>query len=520
MSIRTKLLGAFGVVLAMLVAVGFVGWLSSRIVEDNEQVLYDSNVKAAVSLGAAQSALWELRYGFPQFIAVPEARQGILDAQAGLYRTIDDAIAAYAAGQRTPAERAALEEWNRAFTLYREAGPKWFELYGAGRLAEAADWRAQTTTPYGRDSVNALSKLIDLQKQAAGQQHARVAGLDEWVIGLTVLALLVGVAFALWFSRRLTRRMGRLGDALSQVAEGDLTSRVPVDGSDEIGAMSDAYNKAMDQVGSVVTRIADNSAELASAADQLSSVSRQMTTDAEGAARSAGSVSNGIQGVSTSVREVASGSEAIATSIQNIARNAAHALKVADSGRATAAATNDTIARLGQSSTEISEVARLITSIAEQTNLLALNATIEASRAGEAGKGFAVVAAEVKDLAKETAKATEEIGKKIEAIQISAHEAVDAIGRITTIMGEVNDAQSTIASAVEEQIATTQEMGRYGSEAVVGSEEIATTISDLSDASRATNEAATATQQAARQLAGMAGDLRTLVGSFRVGSPA
>jgi methyl-accepting chemotaxis protein len=516
MSIRLKLLGAFGVVLTMLLGVGFVGWLSSWTVEESGDALYRNNVSAAVDLGAAQSALWELRYGFPQFMAVPEARQGILDAQPALYKAIDDAIARYAAGKRTPEERAALEEWNQVFTLYREARPKWFELYGDGKLTEAAEWRAQTTTPYGRDSVAAMAKLIELQKQAAQRQHAKVAGLDEWLIVLVLVALVVGVSTALLFSRRLTARMGRLGGALGRVAEGDLTHRVPVEGSDEIAAMSEAYNKAMDQVGNVVTRIAANSAELATAADQLSSVSRQMTTDAEGAARSAGSVSNGIQGVSASVREVASGSDAIATSIQNIARNAAHALRVADSGRATAAATNDTIAKLGQSSTEISEVARLITTIAEQTNLLALNATIEASRAGEAGKGFAVVAAEVKDLAKETAKATEEIGKKIEAIQGSAHEAVDAIGRITTIMGEVNDAQSIIAAAVEEQIATTQEMGRYGSEAVVGSDEIATTISDLSNASRATNEAATSTQQAARQLAAMAGDLRTLVKEFTV----
>src|SRR5688572_27058212 len=126
MSIRMRLYGAFGMVLVLLVAVGATGWLSSRMITRKAGDMYKDNVLAAVELGAAQSALWELRYGFPQFIAVPEKRQAIVEAEPALYQKVDTAIAAYAAGDRTDAERAALADWTAAFDRYRGARPKWF----------------------------------------------------------------------------------------------------------------------------------------------------------------------------------------------------------------------------------------------------------------------------------------------------------------------------------------------------------------------------------------------------------
>jgi methyl-accepting chemotaxis protein len=507
---------AFGVVLALLVGLGVLGWLSSHLVERSAKKIYENNVAAAVHLGEAQSALWELRYGFPQFMAVPEQRQAILDAQAGLYAKIDTAIANYAAGERTAEERAAIAQWNDIFTKYREARPKWFELYGAGQYAEATAWRAQTTTPFGAESVKVMNTMIDLQQAAAAREYEQTAGLDEWLIGLSAVALLAGVVIALMFARRLTRRLGVLDVALQRVAAGDLTGRVADGGKDEISRMGTSFNAAMQQVGGVVSTITENASELAGAAAELSTISRQLNSNAEEASGRADRVSDRIRYVSDSVREVANGSEEIAISIQNISQNATHALRVADSATTTAAATNDTIAQLSQSSGEISEVVKLITAVAEQTNLLALNATIEASRAGDAGKGFAVVAAEVKELAKQTAAATEEIGTKIEAMQVSAREAVEAIGKITSIIAEVNEAQSTIASAVEQQIDTSRRMGQSGTRAASGSAEIADTAVDLTAAARATNAGAGATEQSASRLAGMAAELRGLVHQFRV----
>jgi methyl-accepting chemotaxis protein len=172
------------------------------------------------------------------------------------------------------------------------------------------------------------------------------------------------------------------------------------------------------------------------------------------------------------------------------------------------------VTKLGDSSAEIGDVVKVITSIAEQTNLLALNATIEAARAGEAGKGFAVVANEVKELAQETAKATEDIARRVQAIQGDTTEAVDAIGEIAAIVAQISDRQTTIASAVEEQTATTQEMSRSVAEAAGGTGQIAANITSVSTAADATTQALGQTRTAVDELSRMAADLRTTVARF------
>jgi methyl-accepting chemotaxis protein len=320
-------------------------------------------------------------------------------------------------------------------------------------------------------------------------------------------------------SREHDAKVDQILEVVSAAAGGDLTREVPVRGDDALGRIGEGLVKLLSDLRISIAAIAENSNGLSGTAEKLSSVSSQMRTNAEQTSAEAGVASSAAEQVSCNVQTVATGVEEMAASIKEIARNAAEAAKVATVGVGVAEKTNATVGQLGESSAEIGKVIKVITSIAGQTNLLALNATIEAARAGEAGKGFAVVANEVKELAKETAKATEDISQKIEAIQRDTREAVQAIDQIGQIVKQINEIQGTIASAVEEQTATTNEIGRNIAEAAKGSTEIARSITSVAQAATNTNEGVANTHAAAGELARLASELQSLIGQFQYEEP-
>jgi methyl-accepting chemotaxis protein len=276
----------------------------------------------------------------------------------------------------------------------------------------------------------------------------------------------------------------------------------------------EGVNQTLEAIVEPLKVTAQNASTLASSSEELTAVSQQMAGNAEETATQANIVSAASEQVSKNVSSVASASEQMQSSIREIAKNANESARVAKNAVSVAHSTNETVKKLGESSQEIGNVIKVITSIAQQTNLLALNATIEAARAGEAGKGFAVVANEVKELAKQTAKATEEIGQKIEAIQGDTKGSVKAIEEIGTIINQINDISNSIASAVEEQTVTTNEIGRSVTEAAKGVGDIAKNIGGVAVAAKNTTQGANDTQKASQELSQMAARLQTVTSKF------
>jgi methyl-accepting chemotaxis protein len=521
--VSTRILAAVSLAALVGGVVGVVGISALATTNAATTAMYEQNFTGLQQAATMRRAMVQMRLdvtnhvlstdeavmaGFEEKIATSEDElRAALDAYRGLELDADD--------ERALADfEAALGQYvevrdGQMLVASHEGDPEAF--------AEIRDTVAQPIL----DAMSAsVTTLVDGEEADAAAAAATAAEQYRSSRTTMIVVLVVGIGLALGLgtvvARSIVRGLQRVQALADALARRDLTVTADLSSRDEVGRTGAALDSAVANLREVISTIDVSSASLASAAEEMSATSGQIAASAEETAAQAGVVSAAAEQVSRNVQTVAAGSEQMGASIQEIAQSASRAAQVAGRGVAAITATTTTMDRLGESSREIGNVVKMITSIAEQTNLLALNATIEAARAGEAGKGFAVVAGEVKELAQETAKATEDIARRVESIQDETHGAVGAIDEITGIMTQINDFQLSISSAVEEQTATTAEMNRSVSEAATGSGEIAANIAGVAGAADLTTEGASESQRAVVSLAQMSTELKQLVGQFRV----
>ena len=465
MSLKKRLWMGFGVVILLMSIAGFVSWNYTTKFLGDFKNLYENNLQAAVSLAHVENAMWQLRYGFAQFLVMGlDDRKKIMEDEPRWYKEIEESIAAYAKGSRTKEEVEILKEWNEVYTKYKEARPRWFELQSAGKSDEAAEWKDKTTTPFGDASIKALSRMIEFQRKSASDRYSTVLQLGKssvkFLLTILLLPIIIAAGTCIFLARSITRPLEKVIQGLT-------------DGAEQVSSASGQISQASQQVAQGANEQASGIEETSSSLEEIASMTKQNASNAEEANKLMGEVSN----------------------LVNTGQESMNRL-----GKA--------IEEIKKSSDSTSKIVKTIDEIAFQTNLLALNAAVEAARAGDAGKGFAVVAEEVRNLAQRAGEAAQNTTTLIEGSIKNVDQGVSAFYKTSKLLGDMVISVQKISELISEITAASKEQSQ-------GIDQVATTVAQMNQVTQASaanaEESASASETLNAQVEQVNGMIQELV---------